>query len=435
MKIVTRVAPSPTGNLHVGTARVALYNFLFARQQGGTFIVRVEDTDKARSTKEFEQNIVDGLVWLGLEHDAFYRQSERTDVYAKYIEKMIADGTAYLSKEEAEEGKRGEVIRFKNPNKVITFTDEVRGEISFDTTELGDFVIAKAVDEPLYHLTVVVDDHEMEVTHVIRGEDHISNTPRQILIQEAIGATRPSYTHLPLLLGTDRSKLSKRHGAVAITTYKEDGYFKEALINYLALLGWNPGTDQEVFSVDELIKVFSLDHVQKSGAIFTEEKLQWFNKMHLQDVPDEAFVSKIREYVPDLDPDIAQRLVPTLRERISVYKELQTLHEAGELDYYLHDPEYAIEALYWKKAENPIDAKKHLEHVQNTLKNADFGSPEALKDSLWSYAEEQGKGDVLWPFRYALSGADRSPDPFTLAFILGPETVNRRLRIAIEKMV
>jgi len=211
-QIVTRIAPSPTGVLHVGTARTALFNYLYAKQNNGKFIVRIEDTDKERSTKEFEKDILDSLEWLGLDHDEFYRQSERGEIYRKYIEKLTEEGKAYISKEEAkEEGQRSEVIRFKNPNKEIIFEDLVRGEISFDTTELGDFIIAKSVDEPLYHLAVVVDDHEMGVTHIFRGEDGISNTPRQILIQDAIGAQRPKYAHLPLILGPDKSKLSKRY--------------------------------------------------------------------------------------------------------------------------------------------------------------------------------------------------------------------------------
>ena len=268
------MAPSPTGNFHVGGARTALFNFLFAKQNNGKFILRIEDTDKERSKKEFEDDIFESLEWLGLKYDEFYRQSERGEIYRNYVEKMLNNDSVY----EAED----KVIRFRNPNKKIKFNDLVRGEIEFDTTELKDFVIAKSVDEPLYHLAVVIDDFESGITHVIRGEDHISNTPRQILIQEAIGAPRPLYAHLPLILAQDRSKLSKRkHGeSVSLDYYRHKGYSRDAIINYLALLGWNPGTEQEIFTLPELINVFDLERVHKGGAIFDEKKLAWVNRKH-----------------------------------------------------------------------------------------------------------------------------------------------------------
>ena len=273
-KIITRFAPSPTGSLHIGGARTALFNFLYTRKHGGKFILRIEDTDKERSEKKFEDDIFGGLEWLGLKYDEYYRQSERGEIYRNYIEKMLNDDLAYESDDK--------VIRFRNTNKKVKFDDLIRGEIEFDTTELEDFVIAKSVDEPLYHLAVVIDDFESGITHVIRGEDHISNTPRQILIQEAIGAPRPLYAHLPLILAQDRSKLSKRkHGeSVSLEYYKNKGYSSEAIINYLALLGWNPGTEQEIFTLDELINVFDLGRVHKGGAIFDEKKLAWVNRKH-----------------------------------------------------------------------------------------------------------------------------------------------------------
>ncbi|KKT14489.1 MAG: Glutamate-tRNA ligase [Parcubacteria group bacterium GW2011_GWC1_43_30] len=273
-KIITRFPPSPTGNFHVGSARTALFNFLFARKNNGKFILRIEDTDKARSKKEFEDDIFESLEWLGLKYDEFYRQSDRGKIYRTYIEKILDDGSIYEDEDK--------IIRFKNPNKKVKFNDLVRGEIEFDTTELKDFIIAKSVDEPLYHLAVVIDDFESNITHVIRGEDHISNTPRQILIQEAIGAPRPIYAHLPLILAPDRSKLSKRkHGeSVSLNYYRDKGYSPEAMINYLALLGWNPGTEQEIFTLDELINVFDFSRVHKGGAIFDEKKLAWVNRKH-----------------------------------------------------------------------------------------------------------------------------------------------------------
>lgn len=268
------MAPSPTGPFHIGGVRTALYNFIYAKQHGGKFILRIEDTDKERSKPEYETDIIESLKWLGLNYDELYKQSDRGEIYKKYLEKLIKDDLAY----EAED----KVIRFRNPGKDVTFNDLIRGDITFNTKELEDFVIAKSVDLPLYHLAVVIDDHESGITHIIRGEDHISNTPRQILIQEAIGASRPLYAHLPLILASDRSKLSKRkHGeSVSLDYYKKQGLLPEAILNYLALLGWNPGTDQEIFTLDELVKEFKLEKVHKGGAMFDEKKLAWVNRKH-----------------------------------------------------------------------------------------------------------------------------------------------------------
>ena len=390
--IVVRMAPSPTGNLHIGTARTTLFNYLFAKRYGGKFIMRIEDTDKERSSKEFEENILVGLKWLGLEHDEFYRQSERTEIYKSYVQKMLDNGTAYISKEEVvEEGQRSEVIRFKNPNKKVVFDDLIRGQIEFDTTELKDFVIARSVDEPLYHLAVVVDDHEMKVSHVIRGEDHISNTPRQILIQEAIGATRPAYAHLPLILDTDRKKLSKRkHGeAVWVDFYKNQGYLPSALVNYFALLGWNPGTEQEIFTLEELTKVFDIDKIQKGGAIFDIKKLDWVNKEHIKLLPEEE---QLKIIAKDFDTT-----------------------ETPILDK---------DKIAWK-ASNAREALIHLTKIVGMLRD---------EKAVMQYAEEVGKGNVLWPLRYALSGKDKSPGPFILIELLGVKESMKRVQSAIEKL-
>jgi len=443
-QIVTRIAPSPTGVLHVGTARTALFNYLYAKQNNGKFIVRIEDTDKERSTKEFEKDILDSLEWLGLDHDEFYRQSERGEIYRKYIEKLTEEGKAYISKEEAkEEGQRSEVIRFKNPNKEIIFEDLVRGEISFDTTELGDFIIAKSVDEPLYHLAVVVDDHEMGVTHIFRGEDGISNTPRQILIQDAIGAQRPKYAHLPLILGPDKSKLSKRHGATSLNAFREQGYFKEAILNHLAFLGWNPGDEREIFSLEELIKDFDIKKVSKGGAVFNIEKLDWFNKHYLENLNDEEILKvakerikeKMKSSVADYNEEIISKLIPLIRERIEKFSDLDKLIEEGEFDYYFKEPILSEpEKLIWKKSDKE-KTTQHLEKVKEIIsENEEKNNPDEVKELLWNYAEEVGKGDVLWPTRYALSGRDKSPDPFTLISILGKEKTLQRIINAIDKL-
>lgn len=443
-KIVTRMAPSPTGLFHVGSVRTALYNYLFARQNGGKFILRIEDTDKERSKKEFEDNIIEAFKWLNLSYDEFYRQSERTDIYKKYIEKMIADGFAYISKEEPkEEGQRSEVIRFKNPNKKVAFDDIVLGTIEVDTTDLGDFVIARDMESPLYHLTVVIDDHEMGVTHVIRGQDHITNTPRQILIQEAIGAIRPSYAHIPLILSPDKSKLSKRHGALGTTEYREFGYLPQAIINFMALIGWNPGTEQEIFNLEELVKVFNLEKVQKGGGVFNIEKLKWINKEHIKLVSHEENIKTIREYLPESISSLAGfteekflKIIPLILERISTYADVKDMADAGELAYFFVRQDYSQEKIIWKDSE-PETIKNHLRWISEILTKLpeeDF-TQEKIKELVMGYADTQpARGAVLHPMRFALSGLERSPDPFTLAFIFGKEETLARLSVAIEKL-
>ena len=442
--VVTRIPPSPTGHLHIGTARTALFNYLFAKKMGGTMVFRSEDTDKARSTKEFEDEIVAGLQWLGLSWDNdIVRQSERASIYRSYLEKMIATGTAYLSEEESKNnpGEIVTVVRLVNPNKTITFTDLIRGEITFDTTELGDIVIARNIDDALYHFTVVVDDFEMGVTHVMRGEDHIPNTPRQILIQEAIGAPRPQYAHLPLILATDRSKMSKRHGAVSLSEYRQAGYTKEAIINYLALLGWNPGTEQELFTLPELIEAFTIDHIHKAGAVFDIKKFQWFNREYLNKLTDEDFSKYIAEDFPTQLSDLPQytterlaRALPTIRERINTRSEFHEFTTVGEYDYLFAIPHYETEILQWKNDAAIKDALPRLQKAAETLLDADFTAIEAIKSALWPLAESLGRGEVLWPLRVALSGKKQSPDPFTLAFILGREETLARIQTACDKI-
>lgn len=430
-KIIVRMAPSPTGNLHIGTARATLFNYLFAKKHGGKFILRIEDTDKERSTKEYENNILEGLEWLGLVHDEFFRQSERTEIYKSFLQKMIDEGTAYISKETPkEEGQRSEVIRFKNPRKKIKFDDLVRGEVEFDTTELGDFVIAKTLEEPLYHLAVVVDDHQMGITHVIRGEDHISNTPRQILIQEGIGAKRPIYAHLPLIFDNEKKKLSKRtHGErVSVDYYKKEGFLPEALLNFIVLLGWNPGTPEEIFTLKELTNIFDMKGVQKSGAVFDENKLRWINKEHIKKMPAEEIEKIITDRIIMRYPQkhIHSRVISLISERIEVLSDIDKYMENGDFRYFFEDPTIEIENLSWK-TDTLINAKKHLEKAKEILSDADYTSEESLKSALMPYAEKEGKGNVLWPLRYALSGKEKSPDPFTLIFVLGKEETNDRI--------
>jgi len=442
-KIITRFAPSPTGFLHVGSARTALFNFLYARKYGGKLILRIEDTDKERSKKEYEENILDGLKWLGISYDEIYHQSERADIHKKYLQKMINEGSAYeaepartnCSDGESKDGT-GKIIRFKNPNIKVKFNDIVRGDIEFDTTDLGDFVIAKNIDTPLFHLAVVVDDFEMGITHIIRGEDHISNTPRQMLIQRAIGATEPQYAHIPLILAPDRSKLSKRHGAVSVTEYREDGYLPDAVVNFLALIGWNPGDDREIFMMEELVKEFSLKKIQKGGAIFNTEKLDWVNKEHIKKLPIEDVESAIKERLPIVSEGMIKKITPIVLDRISKWSDISVLEKEGEWDYLFAKPKIDIQKLFWKDEKDTEKTKERIEKVINILQeiSPDDFTAEKIKEAIWDYATEEGRGSVLWPMRYALSGRDRSPDPFTLTEVLGKKEVFDRLNFVIHKL-
>lgn len=441
--LVLRVAPSPTGNLHVGTARTALYNYLYARKYGGKFYLRIEDTDHERSKPEFEKNITEGLAWLGLTFDNtnLIRQSERKELYKQTLHRLISENHAYVSKEEPKEaGERSEVIRFRNPNKRVTFTDIIRGEISFDTTELGDFVIAKSTEEPLYHLAVVTDDIDMKVTHVFRGEDHISNTPRQILLIEALGAPRPVYAHIPLILAPNRSKMSKRDGAASIWSYKEQGYLPEAMINFLALLGWNPGTDKELFTLDELVLEFDLSKVQKGGAVFNIDKLNWFNREYIKKLPTEERLTLIRDSIREglketivINDEILARADAIITERIATFGEIKEAAKAGLYDYLFIIPHFERDKMLFKGEGDFAQTAKHLEAAVDILAPLDKGAGmETVKAALMPYAERLGKGNVLWPIRYSLTGLERSPDPFTVISILGIDESIRRLTLAAK---
>ena len=434
-KVKVRFAPSPTGFLHIGGVRTALFNFLFARHNKGKLLLRIEDTDTERSKKEYEKSIIETMDWLGLDYDEFYRQSERSDIYQKHLKKIIDAGHAYVSKEEPKEvGDRTEVIRFKNPNIKIKFTDLIRGEVEFDTTDLGDFVIAKSMTEPLYHFAVVVDDFESGVTHVIRGEEHLSNTPRQILIQRAIGAHQPLYAHIPLILAPDRSKLSKRHGAVSVTEFRDRGYIKEALINFLALLGWNPGTEQEIFSLKELVKVFDIAKIQKGGAIFNETKLQWFNHEYIKVTPTKEIAKKIVG-IFDIDAKLAEKLAPVVIERINVWGDLSKMQSDGELQYFFTAPSFDPKKMIWKDS-TAETTKSHIEYSIAALEKISEKKwvADNIKNVVWDYATEKGRGAVLWPIRFALTGKEKSPDPFTVASIIGKTETLTRLKFALSKL-
>lgn len=444
-KIIARFPPSPTGWFHIGNARTALFNYFFVKQNNGELKFRLEDTDKERSKDEYSADIVEGLKWLGIDIDYNhpYKQSEHGETYRKYIEKMIAEDKAYISKEEVkEEGQRAEVIRLRNPGKKIVFEDMIRGNIEVDTTELGDFVIAKSINEPIYHLAVVVDDFEMGVNHVIRGEDGIYNTPRQILIQEAIGARRPIYAHMPFMLNTDRSKLSKRQQGelVSLKYYREKGFLSEAMVNYLAFCGWNPGDETELMSMDEIIKRFDIIKVQKAGAIFNVEKLLWYNKEYLKKLPIEKVEEEIKNRSPQTseyqNQNIIRKIAPIVLERINVWSDIDIMVKDNDIQYFFIDPTVDINMVVWKKGGTIEEAKTNLllvSEILKDLKDDEFGL-DNIKDKLMKLAEEKGKGNVLWPLRVSLSGKEKSPDPFTLVSLLGKEVSLKRINSIISEL-
>ena len=444
MSVVTRIPPSPTGRFHIGTARTALFNYLFARHNGGKIVFRSEDTDRTRSKREYEDEIVEGLHWLGIDWDEFSRQSEHAPRHRELLERLVAEGKAYVSQEPAKDdpSRTVEVVRLKNPGRAITFTDLVRGDITFDTTELGDFVIARSLDDPLYHFAVVVDDMDAGVTHVIRGEDHISNTPRQILIQEALGAPRPAYAHIPLILDEKRAKLSKRSpsGVPIIAEMRDEGILPEAIVNYLALLGWSPGSDREDFSLAELVEAFTLEGVQKSGAIWNRDKLLSVNQRWMRKLSDEDFLwwLGLLHITGETDRQQLLRIIPLLKERARSGEEAKILLE-GELQCLFSAPVLDPSLL---TAKEPADrsglTKTALESLLAAVRDLPEGaSAESVKEALMPLAEAEeargkgGRGGVLWPLRYALSGQERSPDPFTLIAILGKEEATSRIEQAV----
>ncbi|MBN2306845.1 glutamate--tRNA ligase [Candidatus Peregrinibacteria bacterium] len=481
--IRVRIPPSPTGLLHIGTVRTALYNYLFAKHGDadgpGKMVFRIEDTDKERSTKEYEKDIIDGLVRLGIAGDEGihvpgdkgYRQSERTDVYKSDLERLLKEDKAYYcecSKERLDQmraeqqakklasrydgtcrdkGLKSGVIRLRvsEDRGDIKWHDLVRGEMVIHARELDDFVIARSLDDPLYHLTVVADDHDMEITHVIRGEDHISNTPKQILLFEALGWKVPAFAHLPLILNEDKSKLSKRKNKVSLNDYLEEGYLPEAILNFLALLGWNTPDEQEIFTMEELIEKFTLDRVHKGGAVFDVKKLDWINgeyikKMVAENVDEFYRVAKpFIESKLNEDPALIKKILqdPDFEGR---FKKLSDIPE-GLSPLFTALPDYPLELIAREKFGITSEMlKKVLKKVIEVTKGLEWEKGDSNKSQMISEAyvgivETLGlkNGQVLWPIRVALSGLEKSPNFATLAVYLGKEETLARLKKALQK--
>lgn len=486
-KIVTRFAPSPTGFMHVGGVRTALYAWLFARKHKGQFILRIEDTDQKREVEGSLEHIMKSLKWLGLEWDqgpdvggpfAPYIQSERLkklNIYQKYAEKLIENGYAYAdtkSEEEldvlrkkADDEKRPFLYREHRPENTPAWTqgiplrfkvrelkrtvwqDVVRGELSAGPEALDDFILIKSDGYPTYNFAHIVDDIEMGVTHVVRGQEFISSTPNYIAVYEALGATEPLYVTAPPIMGEDgKRKLGKRDGAKDILDYEKEGYLPDTMINFLTFLGFNPGGEKEIFTVEELIKVFDFEKVHKSGAQWNDDKLDWMNKEHMKlmlDIDREVEIKKrllmndeIAKNEMVYNDAFMSKLYPIIFDRISKWGDIDVLINDGELSYFFSKPVYEPTLLAWKDTSS-TDAKKHLIFVKSIFDNANadnFINPEAVKSLVFDYATQEGRGNVLWPLRVALSGKEKSPDPFTLAYVLGKEETVGRINDAVEKI-
>src|SRR5882724_9139033 len=468
MTVRTRFAPSPTGYLHIGGARTALFNYLFARHHGGKFILRIEDTDRERSTPEAIQAILDAMKWLELDHDEgpFY-QTERYPLYKDKIKELLAKGKAYpctctpaeldAKRQLAQKEKRkpaydgtcrppegvipslptdkSYVVRFRSPAEGSTVVrDLIKGDVVFDNRELDDLIIARSDGTPTYNFCVVVDDIDMEITHIIRGDDHLSNTPRQIQLYQALGHELPQFAHVPLILGTDKARLSKRHGATSVTAYRDMGYFPEAVVNYLVRLAWSHG-DQEIFSRDELIEKFSLESVGKSAGVFNPEKFLWVNSHYLKECPLSQLAEDVTPYivakgypVPQ-DKSWVEKMVKTLRERSKTLVEL-----VDSADFYLTD-DISIDEKAATKFLTPEVRAPITKLIEKLTILDDFG--EANIEQVFSTVLKDlglSMGQLAQPVRVALTGSTVSPGIHDVIAVLGKARTLRRLRSALQRL-
>ena len=486
-KVITRFAPSPTGDLHIGSLRSAFYAWLFARANKGKFILRIEDTDQTRYQEGSEAGIFDVLEWVGLDYDETYKQSERKDTHNKYAEQLVETGKAYrcyctperlkklrqdlkdkkqvpkydgtcrnLSKEEIlkqatsftkatadRQHDKNYVVRLKIPEagetKVI---DIIRGEIVVKNEELDDFIILKSDGFPTYHLAHIVDDHDSGVTHVIRAEEWLPSLPKHKLIYEALGWDLPKFAHLPMVLAKDKSKLSKRHGAVGVKEFKALGYLPDALLNYVLLLGWHPkkGSAQEIFTRDDMLKQFKLEDVQKSGAVFDYDKLDWMNQQYLKKMSADKLADIawpfFKEATPPFNPPLAreeiEKAIELEKERITKLSELPEV-----LRFIFEEIDYDPNILIWQKSDKET-SKNNLKWLQGVI--GEIGEDKWHKDIIEKIIKQAikvkqlGLGDTLWPLRTALAGQKNSPGPFEIAEVLGKEQTLKRLKKAVEKL-
>lgn len=476
-KVVTRFAPSPTGFMHIGGVRTALYAYLLARQTGGQFILRIEDTDKAREVEGSIGHIMEVLTWLGLDWDygpdkpgpfGSCIQSERLDSYQKYARILIDKGLAYpdpYTKEDVERFRQEAAaqkqpflyrdhrpetfeawdgtkpLRLKVPEvKRYVWQDAVRGQLEAGEEMLDDIILIKSDGYPTYNFAHIIDDLEMGVTHIMRADEFIASQPKFLSIYDALEIPYPVFVSLPPILRDDRTKkLGKRDGAKDALEYRTEGYLPEALFNFLCLIGWNPGTEQEVFTKAELIEAFDIARIHKAGGSFNEEKLRWMNKEHLNRLDEGEYFARLQAFIPESLRSHAGfsearllKLLPTIRERLEIFSDFAAAAAAGEYDFVFAHPAVPRELLKFKKDPDAAAAGPRLKRVAELLAPADFSSPQAIKAAVWDYAEQEGRGEVLWPMRVALTGLERSPDPFTAAYVIGKEDTLHRLKTACD---
>jgi glutamyl-tRNA synthetase len=472
MTMRVRFAPSPTGYLHVGGARTAVFNWLLARKEGGAFALRIEDTDRARSSEEHTEAIVHGMRWLGLDWDEGpYFQSDGVERHRSAALRLLEEGKAYrdfsdpaevraeaegrgmhpsrVARERAEalgtaeaatraEAGDAYAIRFRVPDGETRFTDMVHGEMRFGNDDIDDLVILRSDGTPVYNLAVVSDDAEMRITHVIRGDDHISNTPKQVLLYRALGLAEPAFGHVPMILGPDGKRLSKRHGATAVAEYEAMGILPEAMVNFLALLGWSPGDDREVMALEELIEAFTVERILKKSAVFDFDKLAWLSGKHLAAKPVSELVDLVRARLDDVggaalarleDEAWTSELIELIKPRARTPDELAAQARPFVADTLSFDDDAVRK--HWLK--DPHTASERLERVQAAYESADW-THEGLENKLRSLASEMGigAGKLIHPLRVALTGNMASPGIFDVLVLLGRERATQRVREGIE---
>ncbi|MCF6156441.1 MAG: glutamate--tRNA ligase [Candidatus Brocadia sp.] len=430
--VKVRFAPSPTGYLHIGGARTALFNWLFARHNKGVFLLRIEDTDQQRSTEEATQAILDSMKWLGLDWDEGpYFQSQRLPIYKQYAEKLVAEGKAFYDVDA--EGRKA--IRFKMQDGVTEINDLIHGTITFDTSLIEDFVILKADGFPTYNFACVVDDAEMGITHILRGDDHISNTPKQIALYKAFGFKVPEFAHIPMILGEDGSRLSKRHGATSVTEYRDKGYLPHALVNFLALLGWSPGNDVEIISIPEMIEKFTLKRANKTSAQFNNIKLDWMNGQYIKNTPVEQLIPEVRKFFEKSGIDMAKITPEWLLDFVKLYHErFKTFRDLLDQTRFFFTDTIEYDQAAVNKFLKKEGVGELLKEVHSAISRVDAFDKKTLEDSLRALTERLGVGfsKLAQPMRVAITGKSVSAGIFETMELLGKEKTLKRLDYAIK---
>ena len=427
-QVRVRFAPSPTGFLHIGSARTALFNWLYARNQKGKFLLRIEDTDIERSKKEYLDELLSSLKWLGMEADEeLFFQSKRIPIYKEYVKKLLDEGKAHY-----EETEKGKAVRFKNPKEKIVFNDIIKGKIEFDASVFDDLVLMKSDGTPTYNFACVIDDAEMKITHTIRGDDHISNTPKQIMLYDALGIKPPKFVHIPLILGEDKSRMSKRHGATAIADYKEKGYFPEAIVNFLALMGWSPKDDREKLSIEQIIKLFSLKSIKSTPAIFNIKKLDWLNSEYIKSYPPEEMANFLSAPLikkgilkQDYDREWFIKLVNIYSTRICNVDDFIAKTEFLFKEKIEYEPEAVKEHIN-------KETLSYIEKYKEKIKHLKPFEEKPLEDAAHQLAKELGVdwARIIHPTRVAVTGSSASPGIFEVLVLLGKKRAIKRFEDA-----